>query len=179
MSFASNRSEAIKPDPCELKIRGTITSDTVSRFKKSIAAIPPDCASAKINLSSPGGSVASAIEIGQLIRQMGLETHITTGACASACTLIFFGGQERTLSTIRGIEVHQLSVITNGAKACIEDPLGPHNKNVLNYLTEMLGDKSGYLIHNRMMTTSCYQAQNIDPIEAINLGIVTRWVSQK
>ena len=49
---------------------------------------------AVVILESDGGSVAEALSMGRLIRQMGFDTEVTTH-CFSSCTLAFIGGVRR------------------------------------------------------------------------------------
>lgn len=61
-------------------------------------------------LDSPGGSVAEAIEIGELIRSFGLMTMVRPGGrCYSACFLAFIGGENRIVPDDARLGVHQFS----------------------------------------------------------------------
>src|SRR5690606_7022182 len=45
---------------------------------------------------SPGGNIAKAMELGRLIRRLGLTTiQMRAMECTSACSLAFFGGTTR------------------------------------------------------------------------------------
>lgn len=48
-------------------------------------------------LNAPGGSIAVAEAMSQVIEQFGADTEVQ-GRCLSACTLIFLGGKRRTLA---------------------------------------------------------------------------------
>jgi hypothetical protein len=50
-----------------------------------------------IVLESPGGLVAAASYMAEMIREAGLTT-IVSGDCASACTVMFYAGTDRRLS---------------------------------------------------------------------------------
>lgn len=56
-------------------------------------------------LESPGGRIGPAEYAADVIREHGLATHVDT-ACMSACTLIFAGGTERTVSFPRSLGYH-------------------------------------------------------------------------
>ena len=64
---------------------------------------------AVVILKSDGGSVAEALSMGRMIRQMGFETEVNTH-CFSSCTLAFLGGVRRSVSDV-GAEfgVHRVS----------------------------------------------------------------------
>ncbi|MEY8120684.1 hypothetical protein AB9F26_21010 [Falsihalocynthiibacter sp. BN13B15] len=59
-----------------------------------------------VEFSSPGGLVDEAIRGFSAIRNAGMKT-VATGECASACSLMFLGGTERTVSMSGSIGVHQ------------------------------------------------------------------------
>ena len=56
-------------------------------------------AGAVVILESDGGSVAEALSMGRLIRQMGFDTEVTTH-CFSSCTLAFIGGVRRYVADV-------------------------------------------------------------------------------
>jgi hypothetical protein len=62
-----------------------------------------------IVLSSPGGSVGDALEMGRLIRARGFATEIEPNRiCVSSCPLVFVGGVKRAAGTGAIIGVHQV-----------------------------------------------------------------------
>jgi hypothetical protein len=67
-------------------------------------------AGAVVILESTGGSVAEALGMGRVIRQMGFETEVST-YCFSACTLAFSGGVRRTVDVDAKFGVHRISTI--------------------------------------------------------------------
>jgi hypothetical protein len=64
---------------------------------------------AVVILESDGGSVAEALSMGRMIRQMGFDTEVNTH-CFSSCTLAFLGGVRRNVRGV-GAEfgVHRVS----------------------------------------------------------------------
>jgi hypothetical protein len=62
-----------------------------------------------IVLSSPGGSVGDALEMGRLIRTRGFATEVEPNRiCVSSCPLVFVGGVKRAAGTGAIIGVHQV-----------------------------------------------------------------------
>jgi hypothetical protein len=60
-------------------------------------------------LSSPGGSVGDALEMGRLIRARGFATEVEPNRiCVSSCPLVFVGGVKRAAGTGAIIGVHQV-----------------------------------------------------------------------
>jgi hypothetical protein len=57
---------------------------------------------------SDGGSVAEALSMGRMIRQMGLDTEVST-QCFSSCTIAFLGGVRRTVARDAKFGVHRIS----------------------------------------------------------------------
>ena len=60
----------------------------------------------RVVLSGPGGRIGAAYEINRLIHARRLATHVDTG-CASACTIAFLGGVERSISPNGRLGFHQ------------------------------------------------------------------------
>ncbi|MGO7201837.1 hypothetical protein ACCT30_10855 [Rhizobium ruizarguesonis] len=66
--------------------------DDLSAFKNLVAREHPTA----VGFDSPGGNVLKAIELGRLIRSLGLSTlQVRQSECASACSLAFMGGVTR------------------------------------------------------------------------------------
>jgi hypothetical protein len=62
-----------------------------------------------IVLSSPGGSVGDALEMGRLIRARAFATEVEQNRiCVSSCPLVFVGGVKRAAGTGAIIGVHQV-----------------------------------------------------------------------
>ena len=62
-------------------------------------------------LSSPGGNVHAAIEIGKAVRLKGYRTAVLDGeTCASACGLIWLGGNTRFMARNAQVGFHAVSL---------------------------------------------------------------------
>lgn len=86
---------------------GTITPGTADALKAFLAGDRAGNVS-EIVLHSPGGSVADAVQMAQMIRDNGLSTRIIAdGYCASSCPLVFAGGVARVADATAWIGVHQ------------------------------------------------------------------------
>ena len=59
-------------------------------------------------LSGPGGRMGVGYAINRMIRQRKLATRVDAG-CASACTIAFLGGVDRSLSAGARLGFHQTS----------------------------------------------------------------------
>jgi hypothetical protein len=115
---------------------GTITSETPRQFYQFARKLL-DSDNERPNFvffNSPGGSLAAGLEMGKMIRQLGLNTlvgkkyyaigkklhsQVTTvynGACYSACAYAFLGGVGRRVTESGTFGVHQFS----GAQKDIE-----------------------------------------------------------
>ncbi len=103
---------------------GEITTETPRRFREFIEGNSISFErTTTVVLNSPGGSLASGLELGSLIRQNGLATHISLasrsdtgslrlaggGSCASACAYAFLGGLRRSIGPNARYGVHQVS----------------------------------------------------------------------
>ncbi|MBX5201364.1 hypothetical protein [Rhizobium sp. NZLR1] len=110
-------------------------TDDLARFSEIVAREHPSV----IGFDSPGGNVAKAIELGRLIRTLGLSTiQVRQAECASACSLAFLGGVSR-LAQPGSIGVHKSSFNdTQGMK--INDAVSAVQETtaeVIGYMSEM------------------------------------------
>lgn len=62
----------------------------------------------RVELASPGGEIGEALRGFEALQAAGVQT-VATGQCASACTLLFLAGSERTVDFEGAIGVHQWS----------------------------------------------------------------------
>ncbi len=91
--------------PEVIALNGEIGSTLVADFDKAVAARPD----AKILvLNSPGGYVDDALVVAHKVKDRGMSTLVASGmGCYSACSYIFFAGQNREVDGELG--VHQIS----------------------------------------------------------------------
>jgi len=80
---------------------GEVTANSVDQL---IAAI--STGAIVVEFSSPGGLIGEAVRGFNAIRAAGVKT-VATGDCSSACTLMFLGGADRSVSISGKIGVHQ------------------------------------------------------------------------
>jgi hypothetical protein len=73
----------------------------------------------RVVLAGPGGRIGPAFVINRLIRDRKLATHVET-ACASACTLAFLGGNDRSIAATGRLGFHQGSFPGLGANDMFE-----------------------------------------------------------
>ncbi|NVK13051.1 MAG: hypothetical protein HWE35_02625 [Rhodobacteraceae bacterium] len=84
---------SVSADGRALIFDGEITFGLTKRMRQLAEENP---GVAQIALTGPGGLIAEARGAARLIRQNGWDTH-AAGLCASACTLMFAAGTERSL----------------------------------------------------------------------------------
>jgi len=73
---------------------------------------------ATVVLSSNGGSLIPAIEIGRAIRLKGFETFVPAAAeCTSACALAWLAGRERSMSASARVGFHAAFTEESGVKS--------------------------------------------------------------
>ncbi|MCA0245848.1 MAG: hypothetical protein LCH93_04440, partial [Proteobacteria bacterium] len=73
----------------------------------------------RVVLAGPGGRIGPAFEINRMIRERKLATHVESG-CASACTIAFLGGTDRSISPTGRLGFHQGSFPGLGANDMFE-----------------------------------------------------------
>lgn len=89
-----------------LLLNGGIERDDAKRLESFLAVLenPP----LTVALSSPGGIVEEALEIGKVLRERQIKTAVLPGmACVSACPYILAGGAERRVSRNSIVGLHQ------------------------------------------------------------------------
>ncbi|MBC8130329.1 MAG: ATP-dependent Clp protease proteolytic subunit, partial [Rhizobiaceae bacterium] len=65
-----------------------------------------------LHLHSPGGSVEDAMAMARLVREKRIDTHVPADAyCASACPLLFAGGDERRVGEGAWVGLHQVYAV--------------------------------------------------------------------
>jgi hypothetical protein len=87
-------------------------------------------------ISSPGGNLASALHLGQALRQLGLQTTVgsvthdaygqralTSGSCHSACVMVLMGGVGRSVLPGSQVGVHspRTHVMVQGQHYVLDD----------------------------------------------------------
>lgn len=113
-----------------ISIKGPIVSGDLERFRQISLRYPK----AFVALSSDGGLIHPAIEIGKIIKVMGYTTVVgDDDVCASACALIWMAGDKRLLFTRGRIGFHAAYLNENGR--LMES--GVANALVGNYLTSL------------------------------------------
>lgn len=92
-------------NPDVIALNGEIGSTLVADFDKAVEARPD----AKVLLlNSPGGYVDDALVVAHKVKDRGMSTLVGSGmGCYSACSYIFFAGQNREVDGELG--VHQIS----------------------------------------------------------------------
>lgn len=86
-------------------IAGKFDFRTPLSFERVLEGIPNPRV---LMLDSPGGSVHSALAIASRVKSMGIRTVVSENdGCYSACSMVFFAGQNRTAYGELG--VHQIS----------------------------------------------------------------------
>lgn len=162
-----------------LAISGKIGSASASWFRDQLKAArlaPGDA----VLLSSPGGALNQAAIMGEVIRAHGLVTAVATAdasgklraaACASACVLIYAGGQTRY-----GIEGSRLGVHRFTTPAPVDDPVAEAQRiqgMVLSYMTGM--GVSSKIIEAMSQTSDI---RWLGPQEALAMNLITTPVNR-
>ena len=163
-------------DECTIEITGEITSNTISLFNKAVFEVNSRiCKEKWVILSSDGGTVIHAMEIGQIIKNKGYNTQIHHGnSCASACGMIFISGKNRAISSSvfpTRIGFHQMSKSSYSDKTCIVDANNEISQILKSYSRKMLPEKSANFFYNRVMETDCNKISYISSDEALSEGI--------
>jgi hypothetical protein len=132
--------EAIPPrkadDTAFIVIDGEIISGDDQKFRK----IAAEYSDAIVLLSSEGGMIGPAMDIGRTIKLRGYKTAVyKSGSCASACALIWLAGSKRVIFEGGQVGFHASYLDTDGTK--LETGVG--NALVGHYLSQLgFGEKT-------------------------------------
>ena len=157
-----------------LAIRGTIGPAAASWLRTQIAKarLAPG---ETVLLSSPGGDLAQAAIMGELIRSHGLATAVGTAdeegrirpaSCASACVLVYAGGKPRY-----GVKGSRLGVHRFFTTQEVEDPVADTQRTaglVLGYFTKM--GVSSAVVEAMSQTR---EVRWLEPKEALAMNLIT------
>lgn len=137
-----------------LVVEGELVRGDASTFAGLLAAHPE---LRRVSIASPGGDLATGLEMGKAIRARRLETYVEAGVAeaASAAAYLFMGGVERVVKGNRGVGVHAFYTPQPELRRLLKQQHGDDLLRTLNeferrtqeatvavvaYVTEMIGD---------------------------------------
>ena len=86
-----------------LEVRGEITAKSVGVLSRAVAAVP-EAALRFVVLSSEGGDLRAAMQMGRIMRAEGFDAVIREDAiCLSACVFLLAAGVDKTVDGSVGI----------------------------------------------------------------------------
>jgi PQQ-dependent catabolism-associated CXXCW motif protein len=86
----------------QVEVHGTTVyaaGRVVDDYRKFQDALAQPGVDTVVFVNSPGGDLWTGIRVGQMIADKGLKT-VVAGSCASACSIMFMGGKERSFSDV-------------------------------------------------------------------------------
>jgi hypothetical protein len=95
----------VSPDGRTLHVEGTYGLRSEDAVRRALAE---NKGIRVVVLAGPGGRALTGFELFHLFRERKLATHVDTG-CASACTLAFLGGVERSIGPRGRLGFHRAS----------------------------------------------------------------------
>ena len=94
---------SVSADGTTLKAEGAYGTGSADAVRRALEKNP---SVRLVILAGPGGRIGTAFEINRMIRNRRLATRVDTG-CASACTIAFLGGADRSISPSGRLGFHQ------------------------------------------------------------------------
>jgi hypothetical protein len=94
---------SVSPDGTTLYVDGAYGARSAETVRQ---ALDKHSSIRRVVLAGPGGRIGTAFEINRMIRNRRLATRVDTG-CASACTIAFLGGTDRSISPSGRLGFHQ------------------------------------------------------------------------
>lgn len=142
-------------------------------------------------ISSPGGDMASALDLGQTLRRIGIQTMVgslaqnpygqpvvAAGSCQSACVLVLMAGVQRTIMPGSRVGVHSPSVhmVSGGRAYALDDVTTRYmvqgTEPVLRSYARQMGVSPGLIdVAHRTPHTSI---RTLSPSELARYGLVTQ-----
>lgn len=135
----------VSKDGKSLHLVGDISSGLSRKLKRLIEENPD---AETIVLSSNGGLVIEGLALARIAEKAGLNTHVET-VCASACTLVFLKGKERSMTANAVLGFHQASR-SSFFPRYNDDGDNAGNKVMVN--SYRAGGASEYIIENALDT---------------------------
>ncbi|MFN4016041.1 MAG: hypothetical protein ACK4JB_11950 [Reyranella sp.] len=93
----------VSPDGTALNVEGAYGAGSADAVRRALDKHP---SVRRVILAGPGGRIGTAFEINRMIRNRRLATRVDT-ICASACTIAFLGGNDRSISPNGRLGFHQ------------------------------------------------------------------------
>ncbi|MDP1749299.1 MAG: hypothetical protein Q8L22_07570 [Reyranella sp.] len=126
----SDLAVSVGPNGTTLHVDGTYGMDSDQAVRRALEQNPKV---REVVLAGPGGRMGAGFEISRLIRSRRLATRVET-ACASACTIAFLGGVDRSIAAGAKLGFHRASFPGMSA----DDMFGA-NRDMKRYLTMSAG----------------------------------------
>lgn len=169
-------------DSCELKLSGAIDNRLVSLFQQTLQNNPnvANCKEVKVVLSSAGGNVYPAFNLGNMIRNKNFSTQIAQNEiCVSACNIVYIGGVKRYMapsSPSTKVGFHQMISLNGGNDKCIDIY---DNSDVASsyraYIKKMLAQRPADFYMENVSKVSCRSVKYYTAEELKESGIVTNF----
>lgn len=96
----------VAPDGSSITLSGPFGMGSATRFERALKKAPQ---ARRVVLDSPGGRLYEAHQIAGQVRARGLQTRASAD-CASACTLVFIAGRQRSVAPAARLGFHRASV---------------------------------------------------------------------
>lgn len=104
---AAQAAQITTPHPWEIAINGTIDLGDFRKFENVVRQIEVPGQQITITLNSPGGNVSAGLDIGRLVNNKKMKTHVDeTTECSSICAAIWIAGVPRSATFTSLIGFH-------------------------------------------------------------------------
>lgn len=170
---------------------GEITNNTPAAFQDFLDTRPFDGFTFYIDLNSPGGSLLGGMKLGEMIREQGLISRVSSyekravgeqywtprwqpGICMSACALAFLGGEDRELDEMSILGFHQFSSAGTASGNVERVDRTERDTQVVSGLVHAYIESMGVApgLFSRMSVTPPEEMYIPDAVEAAALNII-------
>jgi ATP-dependent protease ClpP protease subunit len=163
---------------CELTLSGAVDNKLVSLYQSILQKNKEKidgCKKITVFLSSTGGNVYPAFNIGNSIRANGFNTSIVENeVCVSACNIIFISGQKRLMSNKTKFGVHQMMSTGGNSDKCVSINDGSSvSIDYLKFIKKMLPNEAADFYVKSISNVNCRSVKFLFADELKLNGIVT------
>lgn len=173
---------SLNESSCEITMSGAIDNKAVSSFQQLIQTNKniSKCKDVTVVLSSTGGAVFPAFNLGNMIRAKGYFTKVANNAsCISACAVIFIAGNKRYMqpnSPNTKIGFHQMVRTDQSGSTCVD--ISENTALITSYkdyVKKMLPEKAAIFYTENISNVSCRSVKYYTAEELQQYGIVTNY----
>ncbi len=164
---------------CALTLQGEVNEGAVRRGYPALQAMADaGCAARTLSVQTRGGTVGSAVTLGAMVRNRGLDTTLAPGAwCDTPCLLVLAAGvQRRVPEQPPPAQVAFTPLPPDadfGHQRCATELSRAQQLTLARYLRAMLPTDTADTVYQRLASADCREPVTWSPLQALAAGLAT------